>query len=582
MISLESIFPRRSFLLGAAGLGAASVARGFQNTAPAPVEKAPTPPKAHWLRSTTPRLAHVPSYEKLIKPVALVSQSGSLAVQLQCGYSYHNIGQDSVHLRTYNNSGVGPALYVRPGDTLHVSLANELPPSIPACACPETDHSHMDDPPQGTNNTNLHTHGLHVSPSGSSDNVFVQVCPNGGSFAYEYKIPDDHPAGTFWYHPHKHGSAAVQVANGMAGALIVLGAIDEFFAKRGIEDQILLFQQVPYSKKTDGQFTSEWSDIVAPNTEPYTLINGQLNPTITIDAGAIYRWRLIHGGISETIPFTIVRQGGASSPFYRVAVDGLTTGTVDQMTTAQLGPGYRYDVLVQLEPGTYKLLKPASPNASRLNNQVPENAQELATIEVRAHTGHATMPTNEEMKAFVPHLPAFPTTPPVRPVQLGYAKNGGWQFCAKNGVDQSGPVVCEKYNPSDAVLVKLGTQEQWQIVNTDPYNAHPFHIHVNPFLVTKIAYDPAWVDYYTKLGYTITQLPINPKDFVWRDTILIYPCQKVTFNTSFDNFDGTFVMHCHILRHEDEGMMRNVQIDKDPTTGMQEIVVPPSKPGRPS
>ena len=76
--------------------------------------------------------------------------------------------------------------------------------------------------PHCFNGTNLHSHGLWISPTGNGDNVLLSINP-GVSFQYEYNIPPDHPAGTFWYHPHRHGSTALQVSSGMAGALIVRG-----------------------------------------------------------------------------------------------------------------------------------------------------------------------------------------------------------------------------------------------------------------------------------------------------------------------------------------------------------------------
>src|SRR5262249_47564279 len=113
--------------------------------------------------------------------------------------------------------------------------------------------------PHCFNATNLHAHGVWVSPAGNSDNVLLAINPDV-TFQYEYNIPVDHPAGTFWYHPHRHGSTALQVSSGMAGPLIVKGtrlpepkrtgdvdtllryADGSFFAER-----IVLFQQIQYA-----------------------------------------------------------------------------------------------------------------------------------------------------------------------------------------------------------------------------------------------------------------------------------------------------------------------------------------------
>jgi FtsP/CotA-like multicopper oxidase with cupredoxin domain len=131
---------------------------------------------------------------------------------------------DRVHLRSYNGTDVSPTapyvsptIEIHPGETIRVNLDNKLP-ADPSCGAGD----HTPDAPHCFNGTNLHTHGLWVNPAGNGDNVLLSINP-GVSFDYEYKIPSEHPSGTFWYHTHRHGSTALQVSSGMAGALIVRG-----------------------------------------------------------------------------------------------------------------------------------------------------------------------------------------------------------------------------------------------------------------------------------------------------------------------------------------------------------------------
>src|SRR5690606_13518743 len=91
--------------------------------------------------------------------------------------------------------------------------------------------------------TNLHTHGLHVSPVGNSDNVFLSILP-GEVQDYEIEIPDDHPGGLFWYHPHHHGGVCQQVRAGMAGALIVRGELDEVTEVAAATEQVMVLQAI--------------------------------------------------------------------------------------------------------------------------------------------------------------------------------------------------------------------------------------------------------------------------------------------------------------------------------------------------
>src|ERR1044071_2488219 len=160
-------------------------------------------------------------------------------VELVAQHADKVIGNDKVHLRSYNGALVGPTIRARAGDTLNIHLVNRLPANPPTLNNLEVQAAELareltrgvpppltTDIPHNFNTTNLHTHGLHVSPAGDSDNFLIAISP-GEEFFYEIKIPPDPPPGTFWYHPHVHGSTALQVSSGMEGALIIEGDIDQ-------------------------------------------------------------------------------------------------------------------------------------------------------------------------------------------------------------------------------------------------------------------------------------------------------------------------------------------------------------------
>ena len=117
-------------------------------------------------------------------------------------------------LLCYNKDSVGPTIRVRRGTTFHIRLKNTLP--APNAGVPHQ-IAGTSEQPHDLCTTNLHTHGLHVSPAGNGDNVFIDVKPQN-EVTFEYSVPADHPSGTFWYHPHHHGSVAYQLSNGLAGA----------------------------------------------------------------------------------------------------------------------------------------------------------------------------------------------------------------------------------------------------------------------------------------------------------------------------------------------------------------------------
>ena len=150
-----------------------------------------------------------------VEPEIRRSANGELNTTLRMQYAYKNIGGSRLYVRTYEGAVPGPTLRLKPGDVLRIKLINDMPPNRD----PEPiDHLL----PHRFNTTNFHSHGLHVSPSGISDNVMRMMEP-GESYDIEIAIPSDHIPGTNWYHPHAHGSADVQIASGAVGALIIEG-----------------------------------------------------------------------------------------------------------------------------------------------------------------------------------------------------------------------------------------------------------------------------------------------------------------------------------------------------------------------
>src|SRR5262249_14592812 len=129
------------------------------------------------------------------------------------------------------------------------------------------------------NSTNLHIHGMHVSPQGNSDNIFLQITP-GQSQQYDYQIPFDQPSGLYWYHPHFHGFTEPQTGDGMAGALIVQGALDQLPGIVDLRERLLFIQAIQFAG--NGQVVP--GDQRNQNLEIRT-INGQFNPTIRMQPG---------------------------------------------------------------------------------------------------------------------------------------------------------------------------------------------------------------------------------------------------------------------------------------------------------
>lgn len=452
------------------------------------------------------------------------SRDGYLDTTLTTRYGEHRIAGCPTRLRLYGGELVGPTLRVAPGDTLEIELVNHLPLNPPRL--PPYDPNI----PHDFNTTNLHTHGLHVSPAGNADNVLLRIDPEV-TLQYEIKLPRDHPPGTFWYHPHVHGSTAIQVGSGMAGALIVEGGLDRVTEIAAARERIFVFQQIPYDRAGrvedfDESFgPGKWAEM-----KRRTTINGQLYPTIRMRPGAVERWRFIHGGVRETLMVAL-----EGHQLHEIAVDGLATGRIDTWDTVELQPGYRSDVMVQalpLPPGTtrmeYLLVdRPSSAELSLL--QVAEERAVLAKVVVEGQPVRLQLPRPEQVAGLVP----FPWIEETRGEQT-------LVFDIDTSVEPARFLVNGRpFGNDHRRLLELGRAETWNL--RSDFASHPFHIHVNPFQ-------------HERRG------PDGRPQRVWRDTLLLREKQPETVRTRYSRYVGTFVLHCHILDHEDQGMMELVEV----------------------
>ena len=166
---------------------------------------------------------------------------------LRVGYSAAELGPFRQRTRTYNASIPGPLMVTRPGHSLRVKLINDLPANPAATAPPGIDPINN---PHAFNTTNLHMHGMQViphlfDPIGTvNPSASLIALDSGQSLNYEFQLPKDHPSGLYWYHPHFHGSAGVQVVNGMAGLILVKGPIDDVPQIAAARDELLAIQNL--------------------------------------------------------------------------------------------------------------------------------------------------------------------------------------------------------------------------------------------------------------------------------------------------------------------------------------------------
>ena len=465
----------------------------------------------------------VPAMDQpLVEPESRRSANGVLSTSLRCAYAYRDIGGLRLHLRSYEG-GLAPTLRMKPGETLKLRLVNDLPPNrdgLPA---------NLSRPHQ-FNNTNFHFHGAHCSPGGIADNVMRSMAP-GRTYDVEIALPQDHTRGTYWYHPHHHGSADIQVASGMVGAIVVEGDFADVPEIATARERVMLLSQIVH----DPFFTIEDFGTVFPETATrFLAINGQRRPVIDMRPGEVQRWRLVGSQYQDNMLLELDRH-----QLHVIAYDGIQLGALQSMKQLLMAPGQRADVLVQAGgPGTY----------------------ELAAMPFDQGHASPTGPLARVVVAGEPlpmKLPAALPKPPLETIRdseitgrrtLVLGATSPQADAAGHWQEFTFTVDGKTFDPARIdQRVRLGAVEEWTIVNTHEHDDHMFHIHINPFQVMEIGGQPQ-------------------ADRTWRDTVVVpRPAAggRTVIRSRFLDYTGLFMMHCHMMNHEELGMMQTVEVYKD-------------------
>ncbi len=451
---------------------------------------------------------------------------------------------------TWNKVVPGYTWEVLPGDTLRVHLRNRLP------YLPPPKPLVMDRPHEWTH-TNLHTHGLHVSPAGNADNVFIDI-PPGGEHRYEIPLPEDHPGGSSWYHPHRHGGVTQQLRAGMAGMLIVRGEIDRVPEVRAARERVMVLQSIELGD--DYQLLDPIPDPAPdqaffPRTHALYTVNGVLNPHLTMYPGEVQRWRLLNAAEGNFMSLQLKKHD-----FHVLAWDGLTLAEPDTTRVVMLSAGNRVDLLIRAgRPGTYDLvLKPGSSQDPDIPG-MPASAGGRGMSMPMAMPGFPSFDAELARRTILtlhvlgdgPRMGLPDSLPAYDPPILPIARRRNFSFTVQRKPDNTFlnfGVNGVPYDPAaPPYQVPLGTAEEWTLVNAiDPKlmkHAHVFHVHVNPFKITKINGKPL-------------------RKPLWRDTFVLPKSSgdSLTFESNFVDYPGKFVEHCHMVSHEDLGMMAAVEV----------------------
>lgn len=444
----------------------------------------------------------------LKQPAEVFSKNGLLEITLRPVEGRLQLDGKEYTAWMYNGSYIPPLLHLRPGDTLRVHLVNGL-----------------------SMETNLHFHGFDVSPLGKSDNVF-RIGNPGDTLDYEVILSKEHDAGTFWYHPHPCGKSEQQVFLGMSGGIIVEGLLDELPKEfRNLKDYTMLLkdiQPIESQKKTIlcgvGTGVQEVYEFDSEKPTQRT-INGQINPVINMQPGETQIWRI--SNVGANIYYNIHLEG---HQLYQIGEDGGYYKEVKARDSILMPPGSRIELLVQAkQAGTYKL-KTLAMSTGSAGDDYPEVT--LATLVTNGTTIQPlTLPTKLNDK-----LTDLRTKTITGKRVFTFTEKSDPDAFFING---------RQFNmDSTDTKVKLGSIEEWTLVNATD-EMHCFHIHQFDFQVVEIN------------GKSISFNGTN-------DVVNMPPRSTIKLLMPFteDYMVGKFVYHCHILAHEDRGMMQTIEVVK--------------------
>jgi FtsP/CotA-like multicopper oxidase with cupredoxin domain len=434
--------------------------------------------------------------ERLVQPTQIRSQGGVFETTLTAAPHQLKIADTELSGFFYNAAYLPPLWRVRLGDVMRVTLRNELAEGF----------------------TNLHFHGMSVSPRGRSDNVFIHLLP-GHEFHYEVMIPHAgrQEPGLYWYHPHGHGFVTKQMLGGMSGAFLVEGSETRFPLIASLPERFLL---IKHAEPGGGR------EIIT--------VNGQLDPLVDIRPGEMQFWRIANIGATLFFPLQI-----AGMPLYIIATDGHPLAQPKKVDEVLLGPGQRLDAIVIGPPaGEYAMNTPLFKNMAWRD---PFPAQRIATIVSAgaASAGDAEAEVLRQRVAGPRWIDEVRASPIARQRRIVYSRTE----------DRTVFMIDGKVVDDDRVdqTVKLGDTEEWTVVNTDQ-QYHSFHIHQTAFILTEVN-------------------GVKRDEDSQRDTASIPPATdagpgviKVVIPFTDPEIVGRFVYHCHAVDHEDKGMMGIVMV----------------------
>lgn len=461
------------------------------------------------------------------RTLEVLRADGVVEAQITARQSNLTLSGKPARLMTYGGFP-GPTLRLREGETVRLNFTNNLPEA-----------------------TNLHLHGLHVPPSVDDPLALVQP---GESRLYEFTVPKG-SAGTYWYHPHVHGRVAPQLYAGLAGLLVVEGPLDALPELKGAEEHLLVLKDWLFS----GNRIPAWTHMDWMNGREGSLltVNAAVRPTLRAQKATL-RLRLLNASNARYYRLAL-----ENHPLYLIATDGGFLEKPVELPELLLAPGERAEVLVRLSrPGNYRLQAlPYDRGAMMMHGgMMGDQGMGMMDHGMMDHGSRGGMGDTGMMGSMMgmgatrletlltivapaspKPLPLPASLAPVERLEPARATATRRFELGERMMQAEFFINGQMFDPARVdVRAQLGSLEVWELVNKTDMD-HPFHLHTYPFQVLSRGGKPA---------------PYR----AWKDTVNLRKNEVVRIAVPLRDFSGVTVYHCHIVEHEDRGMMGILQV----------------------
>lgn len=501
----------------------------------------------------------------VMPPAELSSQGGVLEVEFTYYTTIDEAGR-TIFCFVTRDGLESPTLHVQPGDVLNITLTNLLPVPPPGSPTEVVAGAaqRCGDVTMTISSVNLHFHGTNTSPTCHSDDVIHTIVNAGESFQYSVAIPLDEPPGLYWYHPHIHSLAEAAVQGGATGAIIVGGIENAQPAVRGLPERVLIFRdQNVAGNPTPGGAIPSWD--LSLNYVPISYVpstSGYIPSILKMRRGQREFWRVANTA-ADTILDLQILYDGIAQPVSIVGFDGVPVSSEDDQRRAALltqthlllPPGGRAEFIVQGPSAGVRrgILRTRNIDTGPDGDNDPERT--LAVLE--GTESGPTLPV--EVPSGLPAVIArrferLDESQPTVKRRLYFSEvlsDPSNPLSATNffiTVDGATPRLFDANDPP-AITTHQGAVEDWTIENRS-LELHEFHIHQIHFQLL-----------------AVNGIPVPAEQRQFFDTYQVpywsgqgaYP--SITVRMDFRGADvGDFVYHCHILGHEDNGMMAILRV----------------------